>query len=384
MNRFVFKIVLGLSTAVAVSCNRDQTNSFDSSPPTVGATTSDAESIERIDGRPIETLASVRRDGRGNIVELDLRDSDAAVVSSVLAVAGQMLKLRSVLLNDASLTVSDGEAIADITTLENLDLRGCRIDDTVIKPLQRLSRLKAIRLSGRDGDTQVSDAGLQTLGRLPALQVLAIDFLPITDGGLRAVAESKRLRELYAARTRLTDSGAETLAALPELSKLRLAGTDFGSQGMKTLVAGGTALTELDVSDCEAIDDSALASIGRLKSLEKLNLYHTAVTTGQWSELGDLPTLHWLNVDKTGVDDQALQAIGKLKGLTFLHLGSTRISDDGLKHLRGLDALEKLIVTRTAVTPAGVDQLQAQLPTTEIQLRYEPGNQASDTPPQVK
>ncbi len=376
MNHLVLKFGLGLLAVATVSCGRQQETATTTVSPPRGESdteTTSAAAVEQVGGRDLETLAGVRRDGAGNIVELNLRETEPEAVSSLLAVAGQLPKLRSVLLNEAALTASDTRHIATISGLENLDLRGCPLGDEAVAELAALPRLKTVRLSGRDGDTAVTDAGMRSLGKLPSLTVLAIDFLPITDRGLESLAGRKSLRELYAAGTELTDAAAETLKQLPELSKLRIAATDFGNPGMTDLAAGNPGLVELDLSDCPGIDDAALESIGQLKSLTKLNLYHTAVTTGRWDQIDGLSGLRWLNVDKTGIDDAALVAIGKLKGLNFLHLGSTRISDAGLEHLSGLDELRQLIVTRTAVTQAGVDRLRAALPDAEIQLRYVPG-----------
>lgn len=375
MYRHVLKFSWGLLFVAATACSRQQeTAPAAVSPPGDETAAVDTpKAVQQVDGQPIESLAGVRRDGAGQIVELNLRDAEPGAVSPLLAAAGQMPKLRSLLLNEAALTASDVQHIAAISSLEHLDLRGCPIDDAALEQLTGLPRLKAVRLSGQDGDTKVTDAGLQSLSGLPALAVLAIDFLPITDRGLESLAGRKQLRELYAAGTKLTDSAAETLKQLPQLGKLRLASTGFTSRGINQLVAGKPPLVELDLSDCLGVDDRALESIGDLKSLTKLNLYGTAVTTGRWDRIGGLSELRWLNVDKTGVDDAALVAIGQLKSLRFLHLGSTRISDAGLKHLTGLDGLEELIVTRTAVTRAGVERLQAELPSTEIQLQYVAG-----------
>ncbi len=374
MYRLALKFGWGLLLVATTACSGQQeTAAPDVAPSRDQTAAAVPRGVEQVDGRPIETLAGVRRDGAGQIVELNLRDAEPGAVSPVLAAAEQMPKLRSLLLNEAALTASDVQHIAAISSLEHLDLRGCPVGDESLRQLTALPRLKAVRLSGQDGDTEVTDAGLRSLGELPALAVLAIDFLPISDRGLASIAGRTQLQELYAAGTELTDAAAETLRQLSHLSKLRIASTGFTSRGINEFAAGKPPLVELDVSDCPGVDDGALESIGGLKSLNKLNLYHTAVTTGRWDRIEGLSQLRWLNVDKTGVDDAALVAIGKLKGLRFLHLGSTSISDAGLDHLTGLDGLQELIVTRTAVTQAGVDRLQAALPSTEIQLQYVAG-----------
>lgn len=317
----------------------------------------------------IESVGKTRRDGNGAIIEVDLRESDA---DGVLEKLPGLPKLRSLLLADATVSSEGLRAVGRITTLENLDLRGATVDDAGVNHLGGLQRLKSIKFSGKDGRTEVTDAAMATLGQLKSLKVIALDFLPITDQGVAALAGLSQLRELYLAGTSVSDSAAETLAKFPELTKLRIASTRFGTAGLEN-IATLSQLAELDISDCQAIDDAALATLGGLTKLSKLNLYSTSVGDAAWAELTDLKDLRWLNVDKTNITDQSLEALGKLTGLTFLHLGSTQITDAGLQRLAGLSNLETLIVTRTAVTQDGVDQLQQALPKTEIQLEYVEG-----------
>ena len=311
----------------------------------------------------------VRRDGNGAIIEVDLRDGQ---VGDTLGKLSRLPKLRSVLLSRSDAGDESLEAIAKISTLENLDLRGCAVTDKGLGLLEGLQRLKSIKLSGKSGQTKVTDQGVASLAKISSLKVIALDFLPVTDQGLSALAPLVGMKELYLAGTDLSDDSVQTVKQFSGLTKLRLAATGLTSSGLKQLLPVNS-LVELDVSDCPSVDDDAIETLAQFSELSKLNLYSTGVGNGRWESLTSSAKLKWLNVDKTAVGDEALDAIGKLKGLTFLHLGSTKITDVGLAKLAELTRLEKLIVTRTAVTQAGVDDLQKSLPDTEIQLIFVAG-----------
>lgn len=335
------------------------------------AAASPADSVDRAAdiAAAVEAVAKTRRDGNDAVIEVDLRDAD---VTGVLEKLSGLPKLRSVLLSGSNVDDSGLISVAKIESLQNLDLRGCAVGDAGIAHLGGLKQLNAIKFSGKDAATQVTDAAMKTLAGIKTLEEIALDFLPITDRGVAALGGLPKLSDLYLAGTQVTDEAAQTLASFSALKKLRIASTPFGNDGLAEL-AGLTQLVELDLSECAAIDDAALGTLGGFAKLSKLNLYATSVGDGDWGQLAGATKLQWLNVDKTNVGDSSLQALGKLTSLTFLHLGSTQITDAGLPQLAGLSKLEKLIVTRTAVTQAGVDQLQPQLPETEIQLEYVPG-----------
>lgn len=263
---------------------------------------------------------------------------------------------------------AQGTTDADDNVVQ-LDLRNCELNDEDLKSLENLKFLKVLKLSGKDGACTVTDAGLASIGKLTQLKVLALDFLPITQAGLQQLANLSQLQELYLANTGINDAATVELQNFPHLKKLRLAGTTVSAESASRLVYLAE-LGDLDVSECEWIDDVAAEQFAKLPRLEKLNLYRTIVGNPGAIALAECPSLTWLNLDATPVSDAGLAGVSKLTDLKFLHLGSTKITDDGLSQLASLVQLEKLIVTRTAVTQAGVDELQLSLPDTEIQLQY--------------
>jgi hypothetical protein len=110
------------------------------------------------------------------------------------------------------------EAVATLTTLEELNLNRCKgITDAGLTHLRRLPRLKRLRLN----DAGVGDEALARLAELPSLEGLWLVRCPVTDAGLRHVGRLTNLRELHLGGTQITEHG---LAALGSLSELRVLG----------------------------------------------------------------------------------------------------------------------------------------------------------------
>jgi hypothetical protein len=99
------------------------------------------------------------------------------------------------------------------------------------EPPPGLGGLRSLTLYG----TQVSDAGLEPVGRLTHLQSLHLSDTPVTDAGLQHLRELTELRELGLNRTRVTDAGLSQLRGLPNLSSLALDGTRITDAGLVQL-----------------------------------------------------------------------------------------------------------------------------------------------------
>ena len=102
-----------------------------------------------------------------------------------------------------------------------------------------------------------------------------------------------------------------------------------------------------------------LVYIGRLTTLEKLNLLGTKVTGAGLANLRPLEKLTELCLVQTAVDDAGLANLDSLTSLKKLTLESSKISDDGLPHLAKLTKLEVLSIHNgTRVTGAGIRHLR--------------------------
>ena len=98
--------------------------------------------------------AKLKRNGGGNILEVNLRETEAT--NDALLHVAALENVTSILLNDLPIT-DDGLAHLSGTTspIANLDLRGCPVGNDGLAHLKGLKSLKALRLNGTSGLTTV-------------------------------------------------------------------------------------------------------------------------------------------------------------------------------------------------------------------------------------
>ena len=96
------------------------------------------------------------------------------------------------------------------------------------------------------------------------------------------------------------------------------------------------------------IRDDDLRNVGRLKSLEQLDLEYTKITDAGVRYLaGSTPTSAICLIGGTRITDDAMKSIGKLKKLEDLLVGGTNVSDAGMSYLSDLTKLRSLDVGGT-------------------------------------
>lgn len=193
--------------------------------------------------------------------------------------------------------------------------------------------------------TAVSDDGLRDLHQLPKLTYFEGSGTTISDEGAASLAQVKAIEHLSLMDNRVTDKGLAKLAELPHLKYLRL---------------GENRLSERDV-----------AAIGKFSALQELNLYHVimpphsvAAVTRQpelrafdgeldgltAADLQELPqSLSGLNLSSNKLDESCMQILQTHSGLKKLALRNCSLNDRLCTHLRGLP-LETLILNNNEIS----------------------------------
>ncbi len=200
------------------------------------------------------------------------------------------------------ITDNDLCMLADIGSLRCLKLFGViKFADRHLPPLQALSKLNALMLE----DTQVTDHGMEIIGRWKRLHVVAVytnkQSGHITDRGLAAISGLTELRDLCLRGMHITDDASHYLTSFPDLEELDLSATE--------------------------ITDAALADISQLTKLRHLSLRDTRVT------------------------DEGMKLIAQLTQLKTLVLSNTAVSDEGMAHLQSLP-ITQLYAEGSKMTPA--------------------------------
>lgn len=315
--------------------------------------------------------ATFKTDEGGSATDINLHK--LTLTPETLAFLPDLKKLRVLNLADSAFSDESLPVLEKVSPqLVQLDLRGCQISDQATVVIARFTELRALRLNGKNGNTNISDDGLKALAACKSLKVLALDDLTfVGTDGLAALTGLKELEELYVAGTIVDDDSCKLIAGFPQLKKLRLARNQVSDAGLETLSAC-SSLEELDLSEASLITDAGMPHLAKLRELKKLNLWRVQITDEGALMLAPLTKLEWLNLDNTKLSDAGLPVLKHMPALTFLHLGSTQITAAGAPALFHLKSLKDLKITRTALgsSDVAVGELKKNLPATDIQTEY--------------
>jgi Leucine-rich repeat (LRR) protein len=294
----------------------------------------------------------------GKIQQLELSgekiDDSLLKTLPMLPIQGQ-LDLSSNLLTDAGI-----QSIADCHNVTGISLRGRELSDDCLKYLVKLPKLKRVTL----GPSFTRDA-FDYLVRLESLTSLDASALAPR---LSDLTKLPKLTNINLSGKEYGDENAETIAdTFKSLEELYLRHTSITNAGVQSLSRIGT-LKILTLDDSN-IDDAAGESLRKMKQLTWLSLENCAVKNNTLAAISELPDLSFLFLSGTPVTDAGIESLVKLKKpLTLQLMGCKLVTDASIKPLSKLPgaANMNLNIQRTGITEAGARQLQAKLPQTRI------------------
>lgn len=238
-----------------------------------------------------------------------------------------------------------------------LSLYCADIDDDDLKRLQNLP-LRQLSLQC----VRISDRGLSYLSAMHDLIDLNLISTKITDQGLHYLSSLRQLERLnlWGARS-LNGEGLKYLQDLPRLRWLNLGGADLDELAL-FYIGKLRSLQALEICVC-SLPEQGLRHLSELTNLHLLRASHNAKAGRDLSELGTLTKLEvldlWLDA---GVDDTAMQAVASMPNLRYLDLQATSVGDIGLMNLYCLNNLENVNLNSTKVTLRGQRELQEAKP----------------------
>jgi hypothetical protein len=154
----------------------------------------------------------------------------------------------------------DDQALARLAELHGdkiyrLALQSTGVTDAGLQHLRKMIALQHLVIDnsvrpgprGNSGSLPtITDDGLIRLRKLTQLQTLYLNDLPITDAGLDAIQDLPALHDLDLSRTRVQGSFLTELKSLPRLTTLNLADSDL-NEGQLQALAGATNLQSLSL-----------------------------------------------------------------------------------------------------------------------------------------
>ncbi len=230
-------------------------------------------------------------------------------------------------------TDADLDRIERLAAIERLDLSLTYITDEGVERLKSLTGVTELNFFGAESITDVAVAHLRGWENLRRLNLRGSD---ITDTSMEYIASLKKLRSLDVSFTQVSTPGLDYLAELTELEDLALGGNKINGAGLTVL----TTLPNL----------KKLA----LKGSQRRNSGYWAVslTDVDMAMLGSLQRLEWLDLGGSirsplnTLSDLGISELAKLRELRVLDVSQTRISSAGLEALVELPKLERLSLWR--------------------------------------
>lgn len=207
------------------------------------------------------------------------------------------------------------------------------------------------------GSQQLTDNGLMQLSDLSNLEVAKLDgCFSIQGRGLVAFSISNRLHSLSLANCRrLTDEAIIRISHLMSLEALCLDGCRCLTDQSMAAIGSLISLKKLDLSQCDLITDGGLENLEHLKYIEELSLgwCRTLSDTGLrvlCAQPGRASHLRMLCLARIGISDEGLEHLGKLKSLEELDLnGCSNIGSSCLGNV--LAELPKLLSLDVSYCP---------------------------------
>ncbi len=267
--------------------------------------------------------------------------------------------------------------LANLSGLEELDLRGTNVTGDCVVSLHRMTKLQKLILSP---DTVLTGRQLALLAPLGSLETILFR-LPIEDLAAFAVlskmtnlkilnldstAMTNRKMEFLRPLINLTvlnlgnaglvsDRGIACLKEMKQLETLIIHGYGGGARGLQALAS----LKGLKTVDLRGLSfgDAGLGFLREMPSIERLRLDDTGVTDAGLSVVRGLGTLIELRLRNTAVSDRGLDSVSSLKELETLDLSFTKVGDAGMPRLKDLAELRSLNLNRTAVTGRTLNDL---------------------------
>ncbi len=309
------------------------------------------------------------------IVSYRFDDADLADVETIARGVSLALHLR-----DASVTAAGMARLASAGRIDQLELSGDNVDDTLLESLPALplrgqlglysdkltdtgieavaacQRLSAVTLEGK----RLSNACLENLTHLPNLQRVSLGR-NFTRGAFDVLGRLEGLTSLDASAL---SPGLSDLVKVKKLKALSLSGKRYDDEAARVIADAFPSLESAYLQQT-SITSAGVVHLSRLEKLKVLSLDDSLVDDGLAESVGKLKHLTWLSVGNCAVGDKTLAALSECPDMWYLLLDHTRVTDEGIRHLTKLNRPPSLYLSGCAgVTDASVESL-AQLPDSE-------------------
>jgi hypothetical protein len=189
--------------------------------------------------------------------------------------------------------------------------------------LHEIPEIQAVSIDGLASATE----GIKQVQKLPNVERLVLESMPVTTSDLALLAEYPKLVDLEFKPENLIDSHLMAIGKLQNLRKLKIE------------------------PDTGMISRRGIAALSQLKQLNHLQLSGVAFLDEDLQELGSLESLTTLDLSSTPVTDQALDHLLKLPKVNELILNETQISGAGAQRIMKAPKIQTAHWSDTGIKP---------------------------------
>lgn len=295
------------------------------------------------------------------------------------------------------ITPASLSAVAKMVGLKALSTQfEATVTDDHLKPLAGMKNLANLLFAS--GNTTVTDAGLMSLGKLPALKILYLLGDKVTAEGAKAFHRARPDVQLTTSHGTIEAvdadrAAAEWVVSLSGRVQVDIVPGQYFANAAE-LPKGAFRLTGVIIHNNE-FGRAGLARFKECSHLQHLDLSSSAITDDELANFKNSPNLTSLSVGSDRITDKGLVHFHGCKKLNYLNLGHTKITARGLKDFPDVGQLEHLVlvtssisdelaesigrftalkvltVKQSKVTAAGVKKLAAALPNCKIESDFD-------------
>ncbi len=264
--------------------------------------------------------------GMHAVANSNVGDTDLAIISTRRDITSMRLK--------GGISKRGLEEIVSLP-LDSIDLSNCELDDDDLRIVGRMKGLVTLSLSGC---REITAKGLQNLGGLK-LTTLVLRNTTTDDDGAEAISRIPTIMQLMISDTNVTAAGIKSLGKLRSLNALEVDPDDKPLDFFKAVAQTKATHIVLNSTISMPIPPENLVNIGRP---ENLTLEHTRISSETIQALAKLPSVKGLHIKSTNITDGVMEETGHLP-LMKLTIEHEPVTEPGAIRLLESTRVKKII-----------------------------------------
>lgn len=238
------------------------------------------------DPAALRAIGATLQETRGVVTGLSIDCSQ--LTDADYRLIGSCTSLKSLTINGKPMADRHLELLSGLTGLESILLNGTQLTDDGYRHFAPFQELRTLSLFHPSRDCQeFTGAGLAHLAALPKLQRLTFAGATAGDDAYLAISQLPQVREFREWHNWETAAGKRRLLTMKQLTSLKI----------------GQRLPRRGAPATPSFDDSTLASLAQMTSLERLDLQEARLTYAGLEQLRALPKLKQLKISQVDIPE---------------------------------------------------------------------------------